>query len=218
MNQDDVVLRNEQVADFHTVEELTREAFWNLHSPGCDEHYLVHIMRESSSFVSELDVVAVYNDRIIGNVMYTKACIAGDDGTHHPVLSFGPISVLPEYQGRGVGSKLIEYSKNIATELGYKAILIFGDPEFYQKVGFIQAEHYSIGTSWNTYATPLLACELVDGALNGCSGRFYEDDIYNMDKDKADAFDMNFPPKEKLSGLPTQIRFAELVTMNKPRL
>lgn len=213
-----IIIRKEQENDCKEVEIITREAFWNHHSPGCDEHYLVHIMRKSPAFVKELDYVAVYDNRIVGNIMYIETYILGDDNRKHPVLCFGPISVLPEYQGKGIGSKLIEHTKIIAKDLGYKAILIFGDPEFYKRVGFISAEAYSIGTSWNTYAVPLLACELVTGSLTGCRGRFFEGEIYEIDKEKAKAFDKNFAPKEKVSGLPSQKRFSELVSMNKPRL
>jgi len=213
-----IIIRKEQEKDYREVEEITREAFWNHHTPGCDEHYLVHIMRKSPSFVRELDYVAVEDNRVVGNIMYIETYILGDNNRKHPVLCFGPISVLPEYQGKGIGSKLIEHTKIIAKDLGYKAILIFGDPEFYKRVGFISAEAYSIGTSWNTYAVPLLACELVTGALAGCRGRFFEGEIYEIDKEKAEAFDKNFVPKEEVSGLPSQKRFSELVSMNKPRM
>ena len=70
---------------------------------------------------------------------------------------------------------------------------------------------------WDTYATPLLACELIPGALQNCKGRFFESTVFGVDEDKAEAFDQMFEPKEKVSGLPTQARFSELVAMNKPR-
>jgi len=213
-----IIIRKEQKKDYKEVETVTREAFWNHHSPGCDEHYLVHIMRTSPAFVKELDYVAVDDNRIVGNIMYIETYILGDDNKKYPVLCFGPVSVLPEYQGKGIGSKLIEHTKIIAKDLGYKAILIFGDPEFYKRVGFVGAQTYSIGTWQNTYAVPLLACELVAGALAECKGRFFEGEIYEIDKEKSEAFDKNFAPKEKVSGLPSQKRFLELVSMNKPRL
>lgn len=40
-----IKIRNEEEKDYRKVEEITRKAFWNLYVPGCDEHYLVHIMR-----------------------------------------------------------------------------------------------------------------------------------------------------------------------------
>ncbi len=58
-----IKLRTEQPADYAETEHVTREAFWNHYSPGCNEHYLLHIMRGSPSFIPELDVVAVHGGR-----------------------------------------------------------------------------------------------------------------------------------------------------------
>ena len=213
----EIQLRLEEKSDYRVVEELTRDAFWNHHVPGCDEHYLAHILRTSPAFVKELDFVALVNDQIVGNIMYSKAFIQGDDGKRYPVLSFGPISVLNNMQGMGIGSSLIQHTMKLAAKLGYQAIVIYGDPEYYHRFGFTGAENFNIGTAWDTYATPLLACELIPGALQNCPGKFYEDDIYHLDETASALFDQNFPPKEKCSGLPSQKRFSELVAMNRPR-
>lgn len=214
----DIAYRLEREQDYREVEELTREAFWNRHSPGCDEHYLVHIMRGSSAFIKELDFVAVCGQRIVANIMYTRAFILGDDGAQHPVISFGPVSVLPEFQGRGIGRGIINHSKAVAGDMGHTAILIYGDPEYYKRVGFLGAKTYFIGTPENTYAAALLACELAPGALNRRGGRFFTDGIYELDQRKAREFDRTFSHKEKITGLPTQARFNELVSMKRPRL
>jgi len=218
MNRKDVGLRNETVSDYRTVEELTREAFWNHHVPGCDEHYLLHIMRKADSFIQELDIVAEVNGKIVGNIVYTKAKIVDDNGAYHNVISFGPISVLPTFQGKGIGRILIEHTKTMAKELGYTAILIYGDPDYYSQSDFTLAENYKIGTSDNMYAVPLQALELYPGALSNISGRFLEDEIYEIDEMAAKEFDQRFSSKELLSDLPTQIRFRQLVEMRKPRL
>ena len=68
-----IKLRTEQPADYAETEHVTREAFWNHYSPGCNEHYLLHIMRGSPSFIPELDVVAVHGGRIVGNIVYAKS-------------------------------------------------------------------------------------------------------------------------------------------------
>ncbi len=214
----DITIRLERKPDYRAVEELTREAFWNYYSPGCDEHYLVHIMRESSAFIKELDFVAICGQTLVANIMYTRALILGDDGIRHPVVSFGPVSVLPEFQGRGIGSGIIEHSKEAAKNMGYTAILIYGDPEYYKRAGFLVAETYFIGTPENAYAASLLACELTPGALSGCRGRFFTDGIYELDQCKAQEFDRTFSYKEKITGLLTQVRFKELVSMKRPRV
>lgn len=104
----DIKLRIEQSSDYHETENITREAFWNHYSPGCDEHYLLHIMRNHPKFVPELDIVAEHNNKIVGNVVCLKSFIMADDGNQYEVLSLGPISVLPEYQ-----QKLVSLLQNL---------------------------------------------------------------------------------------------------------
>jgi predicted N-acetyltransferase YhbS len=217
MNRKDVVLRCEAISDYRTVEELTRKAFWNHHVPGCDEHYLLHIMRKADTFIPELDIVAEVDGKIVGNIVYTKAKIVDYNGEYHDVISFGPISVLPAFQGKGIGRILIEHTTTLAKEIGYTAILIYGDPDYYSRFDFVAAENYKIRTSDNMYAVPLQVLELCPGALSNTSGRFLEDEIYEIDEMAAKEFDKEFSPKESLSGLPTQIRFRQLVEMKTPR-
>lgn len=214
---ENIKLRLEKLEDYKNIENLTREAFWNVHKPGCDEHYLMHIMRKSDAFIKELDVVAEIDGTIVGNIAYTKAKILGDDENTYDVISFGPISVLPEFQGRGIGGMLIEYTKNTAKQLGYSAILIYGDPKYYSKYDFVEAKTYGIGTQDNMYAVPLQAYELYSGALHNCKGRFFEDKVYEINEIEAIEFDKDFPKKEKQFTSASQKRFRELVEMREPR-
>lgn len=207
----EIILREERPGDYKTVEELTREAFWNVHTPGCCEHYLLHILRESDCFIKELDIVAETEGCIIGNIVYTKAKIISDNGDWHEVISFGPISVLPEFQGKGIGSLLIETTKKKAIELGHKVIVIYGDPEYYKRFGFKPAENFKIATADNMYGVSLQALELIPGALEGIEGRFFEDEAYDVQEDAAKEFDMEFKAKEPKDDLPCQKRFRFLV-------
>ena len=133
----DIKLRIEQPSDYNETENVTREAFWNHFSPGCDEHYLLHIMRNNPKFVPELDIVAELNGKIVGNVVCLKSFIMADDGNQYEVLSLGPISVLPEYQQKGIGGKMIALTKERAFDMGFRAILLCGDPDYYLRQRFI---------------------------------------------------------------------------------
>ena len=139
-----MVIRNEQEKDYRTVEEITRQAFWNVYSPGCDEHYLAHILREHEDFVQDLDLVIVENGKIIANIMYTKSKLIDIGGKEKEILTFGPVSVLPDYQRKGYGRALMEYSFKKAIELGYDTIAIFGNPENYIPLGFKSCRKYNI--------------------------------------------------------------------------
>ena len=68
-------IRAETPADYPAVEQLTREAFWNVHVPGCDEHYLVHIMRSASEFLPALALVAELEGQIVGNIILSAMMV-----------------------------------------------------------------------------------------------------------------------------------------------
>ncbi len=214
-NSMELTLRLERPSDHRETENVTREAFWSHYTPGCMEHYLLNRMRDYPDFVPGLDVVALLGDKIVGNIIYAKAHVQTADGNRHEVLSLGPISVLPEYQHRGIGKRLIEYTKRRAGELGYRAILLYGDPDYYGRRGFRPAEELGIRTADNMYAAALQVCELYENALSGMEGRYFEGAIYEIDEAAALEFDKGFPPKERISGTSTQKRFEELSGMRR---
>lgn len=212
----EIKLRTEQPADYRETENVTREAFWNHFSPGCNEHYLLHVMRDNPAFVPELDLVAEYDGRIVGNVVCMKAAIHGDDGVKYEVLSLGPISVLPEYQRKGIGGRLIGRTRELAREMGFRAVLLCGDPDYYLYQGFVPAELLGIRTADDMYAMALHVCELYEGALSGVRGRYVEDSAYEVDEAAAEVFDRDFPAKEKVRGTASQARFDEIVVVRRP--
>jgi predicted N-acetyltransferase YhbS len=203
-----ITLRPEEEKDFSAVENLTREAFWNVYCPGADEHLLVHNLRKTDVFIKELDFAALDNNKIIGNIMYAKAAIKNDD-LEYTVLTFGPVSVLPEYQNKGIGGKLINRTIELSKEMGYKAIIIYGDPEYYKRFGFKESKEYKITNKDKKFPAALLVLELYPKALNGIEGIFDEGKAYEIDKNEAEEFDKKFIAKEK-GYSKSQDRFKEL--------
>jgi predicted N-acetyltransferase YhbS len=197
-NKMKISIRLEEEKDYRKVEHMIREAFWNIYKPGCDEHLLVHKMRKVSAFVKELGFVANEGDRIVGNIIYSKEKVINGKKHQFEVLCMGPIAVLPVYQGRGIGSRLMNYSIAKAKQLGYKAIIIFGNPNYYHRFGFINAKEYGIQTALGENFEEFMALELYDGGLKGISGKFYEDEVFKIEKDELEIFEKDFPHKEKL--------------------
>ncbi len=211
-----ISIRQTEVSDYKETENLMRESFWNHYSPGCSEHYLLHIMRKNPDFVPELDFVSVVDDKIVANVVYMKSLIETDSGTTQEVLSLGPIAVHPDYQRIGIGKMLIEHSRDIARQMGFRAILLCGDPDYYSSCGFVPAETLGIRTADNMYFAALQVYELYENALMEAQGRYYEHEIYFVDDKDVMEFDNRFPQKEKIEGTAMQLRFNQVIAMIRP--
>lgn len=193
----DIIMRNETENDYRVVEEITREAFWNLYFPGCNEHYLVHKMRNHPDFLKEFDFVAEHHGKIVGNIMYTRAWLIDESGREMEIVSFGPVSVLPAYQRKGIGSALIIHTKDIAMKKGVKAIVILGDPHNYCKHGFKNAKDLNIRDMNGNYPYGMLAIELEQGELAGQQWKYKYSDVYEIDEKEAEEYDQRFVKKEK---------------------
>jgi predicted N-acetyltransferase YhbS len=207
-----IEIRGEERRDFRLVEELTREAFWNVYVPGCNEHLLAHNLRGAKEFISELDLVAFCEGKIIGNIMYTRSKIIANANTNPaeiPVLTFGPLSVLPEYQNKGVGKALVEHSVRLAKKMGERAFFIYGDPEYYRRFGFKVSKEYGVSNDGGNFPAALLTLELYAGALEGINGMFEEAPVFEVIERELEEFERGFPKKEK-GYSKSQERFREL--------
>lgn len=197
-------IRTETPADYRAVETLTREAFWNVYRPGCLEHYVLHQFRGQPDFVPELDLVMEAEGALIGHVMYVRSAIQTDDGRTLPIMTFGPISIAPQWKRQGYGTVLLRHSMELAREMGAGALAITGNLGFYGKSGFVVAKARGIRYADDPDADYFLVAELEPGFLTGVSGTYRDPAGYFVDETEADRFDASFPPKEKLK-LPGQI-------------
>lgn len=186
----------ETEAQHHEVENVIREAFWNLYFPGCCEHYLAHVLRSSADFVPELSLVALHADKVIGSIMYTRSTLTSSEKTME-ILTFGPVAVLPVNQRQGVGGLLIKESVIKARKMGCKAIVIFGDPHNYCRHGFKNGRDYNVSDQNGRYPYALLVLELEKGILAGSNWVYNYSEAYNVDPGEAEKYDSNFMPKEK---------------------
>ena len=171
-------IRLEQPKDYREVENLTREAFWNVYAPGCVEHFVLHQYRNHPDFIPELDFVMEEDGKIIGHVMYSKAEIVCEDGNKLAAWTFGPISIHPDYKRKGYGLKLLNYSIEKAREMGIGVLCMEGNIDFYKHAGFVLASSLNIHYHAD-YHTP-----------KGYYAAFEDTEAF-------EAFEATFPPKEK---------------------
>lgn len=192
-----ITIRNEEEIDHAKVEEITRKAFWNLYVPGCNEHYLVHVMRSHRDFLSKLDFVIEVDHQIIGNIMYTKTKLIDESGEEKDILTFGPVSILPEYQRKGYGKKLLEHSFEQALVLGYDVIVIFGNPSNYVNRGFKSCKKYNVCLENGEFPTAMMVKELKPDVLDGRRWFYYQSPVFEIDEEAAECFDESLERLEK---------------------
>ena len=206
----DVVIRRETEKDHFAMENLVRESFWNVYRPGCLEHFVIHRLREDPAFVQELDFVMEKNGRIIGQNMFMRAHIDGDDGQQIPIFTMGPICIANEYKRQGYGKMLLDYSLAQAAALGCGALCFEGNILFYGKSGFTYARNFGIryhDLPEGADSSFFLCRELIPGYLSGVTGVYGPPEGYfaaDREPEAFEAFDALFPPKVKLK-LPGQL-------------
>lgn len=132
-------IRQEQPTDYDKVYQAVREAFLNVEHSDGDEQNLVVRLRKSKSFIPQLSLVAVEDEKIVGHILFSKAVVNGVE-----VLALAPLSVLPEYQNRGIGQALIKQGHIIAQKMGYKYSVVLGHEKYYPKSGYVPASRYGI--------------------------------------------------------------------------
>lgn len=194
-----ILIRLEEEKDYRQVEEVTKIAFSypgriERGLIGCPyEHWMVHELRKRDGILS-LSLVAVVDEKIVGHIICSKAEVRVQNAVT-PVLNIGPISVLPEYQRKGVGRALITAMIDRAKSLGYGAILFFGRPEYYPQFGFKEAAVFGITDSDGYNYPAFMGMELQEGYLTKAyGGKYYESDIYNdeLNRETVRVFNQRF--------------------------
>ena len=209
-------IRLEEEKDHIKVENIVRDAFWNVYRPGAYEHYIVHNLRNDSSFINDLAYVLEENDEIIGSINYSNGKlnlyrknrygvdIKLSDGSGKATV-LGPIAIDSKCQSKGYGSKLIGYTLNLAEEMGIPFVFVIGDEEYYHRFGFESASKYNIyleGTDIED-ENPFFMIKILDeneNTLNDLDydkGIFHNPEVFDVDEKYVDEFDKNFEYKEK---------------------
>ena len=207
MSDQNMIIRLETKDDYRATENLTREAFWNVYRPGCMEHYVLHCYRNDPAFVPELDFVMELNGKLIGHIMYVHSEIQCEDGRNIPIMTFGPISIAPEYKRQGYGKQLLDYSMEKARKMDAGALAITGNILFYGKSGFVPAKTKGVRYADDPEADYFLIKELMPGFLDSISGTYKDPEGYfvcEKDPEGFAQFEATFPKKEMLK-LPGQL-------------
>ena len=166
-----IIIRQEKQNDFMQIYDLVKVAFQTAKVSDGKEQDFVNQLRDSVNYIPELALVAEENHKLIGHIMLTKNYISNSSCKTETLL-LAPISVVLEHRDKRVGSKLINTSFELAKSLGYKSVVLVGDPAYYSRFGFKKSVDLGIRYLHDIPEEYVLVCELVPGALHEISGTF----------------------------------------------
>lgn len=173
-----MIIRQENADDIDAVYEVVKKAFEQAEHTNHDEQNLVNRLRRSEHFIPELSLVAEENGTIIGHILFTKLNVG-----ETIQLSLAPLAVLPEWQGKGIGGKLIVAGHEKARELGYEYSILVGHAAYYPRFGYFPASRIGVTAPFEVPDENLMAFNLqekntpVNGMIDYAKEFFTEGDI-----------------------------------------
>jgi len=160
-----LTIRQENKADYKKIYELNLLAFEEK-----EEAVLVDLLRKKDEFIPQLSLVALFNNEIVGHILFTKIKIIDDNKNEHESLALAPMAVLPKYQKKGIGGKLINEGFKIATKLNFKSVIVLGHEHYYPKFGFVPTTKWNIKSPFEVPTNVFMGIELVKNSLENVSG------------------------------------------------
>ena len=160
-----ITIRQECPADIDYVYTVVKTAFETAEFSDHDEHNLVNRLRTSDAYIPTLSLVAEWDNQIVGHVLFTEIMVG--DGI---LLALAPVAVIPEMQGKGVGSKLILEGHRLAKKMGYLGCVVLGHHKYYPRFGYQKASVFSIVAPFEVSDECFMAIAFEDNALRTISG------------------------------------------------
>lgn len=152
-------IRKENVNDYEEVYNVIKTAFEKAEHSDGKEQELVIELRKSNSFIPELSLVALEENKIVGYILFTKIKIGNSTE-----LALAPLAVLPKYQRKGIGTKLIKEGHKIAKQLNYNYSVVLGNNKYYSRLGYITANKYNIKAPFDIEDNYFMAIKLNENA------------------------------------------------------
>lgn len=134
-----VTVRQESLEEFGAIRKIVESAFRSAEHTDGDEHNLVDRLRAAPEYIPELSLVAIRDGKPVGHVMLSKIKIGATDA-----VALAPLAVIPAYQNRGIGRRLIEEAHRRAKKMGFKCCVVLGSPAYYSQSGYLTASRFGI--------------------------------------------------------------------------
>jgi putative acetyltransferase len=157
-----ITFRQEELSDQHAIRRVNEQGFGT-----SEEADLVDALRQANAIV--LSMVALDGEDIIAHILFTEIVLKQAD-SQFTGLGLGPMAVMPSYQRKGIGSRLLQIALDKCRCLDYDFVVVLGHPEFYSKFGFSPAKPYGISCEFDAPDEAFMVLELRENGLAGRSG------------------------------------------------
>jgi putative acetyltransferase len=159
-----ITIRPETPGDIPAIYDVNLRAFGQ---PA--EAQMVDKLRRDGDFIPELSLVAVVEGRVAGHILFPPITITSPEGSV-PALALAPMAVLPEWQGRGIGSLLVKEGLAACRRLGHRIVVVVGHPGYYPRFGFFPARERGIDVPFPVPDEAFMVIALAEGSLEGIHG------------------------------------------------
>lgn len=153
-----IEIRRERSGDIPVIRDLNKRAFEQ-----DQEANIVDALRSNGA--ASLSLVATLHDRVVGHIMYSPVEVGQLTGA-----GLGPLSVLPEHQRQGVGSRLIETGNWQLKDAGCPFIVVVGHAHYYPRFGFRPARPLGITCEWEVPDNAFLLMVMDPEQMRGVAG------------------------------------------------
>lgn len=158
-----IVVRDERAEDAGGVRRVNELAFGR-----AGEADLVDALRANAR--PHVSLVAVEEGgEVVGHIFYSPVTVE-PEARGLLLMGLGPMAVLPRWQKRGVGARLITEGLEECRRLGCAAVVVLGHPTYYPRFGFAPASRLGLRCSYDVPEEVFMAQELTPGALGGRQG------------------------------------------------
>lgn len=127
-----------------------------------NEAHLVERLRDDDLIAAS--IVAIENDQVVGNAVFSRLSVEGLEAPPS-LLALAPVAVAPDYQSRGIGSRITRYGLAVSTQRGYAAVVVLGDPQYYRRFGFSSDLATHVRSPYSNAGRHWMALELREPSL-----------------------------------------------------
>jgi len=152
-------VRFEQPGDIEKIRELNLQAFET-----DTEANLVDTLRNAD--VELISLVAEEDGEVIGHILFSPVTLGGD----LRIMGLAPMAVMLNWQGKGVGTKLVNAGLQACEKAGYEAVIVLGHADYYPRFGFAPSLYFGIESEYDVPPEVFMVKELREGALKGAAG------------------------------------------------